>query len=153
MGKVFTRIARRAMFSAQEEAAKRGNQFVSPEHLLLALLQDEKLISARLIARMGLSCQELCAVLEPQIERSEPPFAPFSKAMHLTPAAHRAVDLAYTERQTLGEGLLGTEHLLLGIVTGSETPAAQVLAAAGVDLERTRRALVELHNTSTNSAP
>jgi ATP-dependent Clp protease ATP-binding subunit ClpA len=60
-----------------------------------------------------------------------------------TDRARRVVVLAQHEARTLGHDYIGTEHILLALIRegGGE---AQLLARAGVDLDRARQQVVEL---------
>lgn len=52
----------------------------------------------------------------------------------------RAIQLAREEARALGAGLLGPEHLLLGVIRTDSQPATAVLEAEGVSLEAAREA-------------
>lgn len=58
----------------------------------------------------------------------------------ITSEARRTMQLAREEAQALGEPVLGTEHLLLGILRCRYTPAVKVLADLGVRLADARGA-------------
>jgi ATP-dependent Clp protease ATP-binding subunit ClpA len=55
-----------------------------------------------------------------------------------TDRARRVLVLAQEEVRLLGHPMLGSEHLLLGLIAERYGVAAQVLSRAGMDLERTR---------------
>jgi ATP-dependent Clp protease ATP-binding subunit ClpC len=57
--------------------------------------------------------------------------------------ARSVVVRSQQEAAELGYGYIGTEHLLLGIVGGSQDPTARVLATLGVDSARVREAIVQ----------
>jgi hypothetical protein len=57
----------------------------------------------------------------------------------VTSEARTAVNLAREEASGLGAGVVGTEHLLLGIIRSGEPSAADVLRELGVTLEEARR--------------
>src|SRR5437667_39680 len=48
----FTERARRAVFFAQEEAARLGENYISTEHLLLGLLRDNDSVAVRILEAM-----------------------------------------------------------------------------------------------------
>jgi ATP-dependent Clp protease ATP-binding subunit ClpC len=56
------------------------------------------------------------------------------------PAAKQSLNFALLESARLNSPHIGSEHLLLGLVREGQGPAAQVLNALGVDLERARDA-------------
>ncbi len=55
-----------------------------------------------------------------------------------TERARRSIVLAQEEAQRLGNNYIGTEHLLLGIISEGESVAAKVLEALGVNLQKVR---------------
>ncbi len=56
-----------------------------------------------------------------------------------TERAKRVVQLAHREALRLGHDVIGTEHLLLGLIAEGEGVAAQVLTSMGVDLDEVRQ--------------
>jgi ATP-dependent Clp protease ATP-binding subunit ClpA len=70
-----------------------------------------------------------------------------------TEPAHRVLDLAREEAERAGHRYLGPEHVLLGVVAESQSGAAQVLRAAGVDLAAARVALARLAERGAVPAP
>jgi ATP-dependent Clp protease ATP-binding subunit ClpC len=65
------------------------------------------------------------------------------KLDRFTKRARQALTLAQDEAQRLGHKLIGTEHLLLGLLREGQGTAAKVLRRMGVDLERVRKMVEE----------
>jgi ATP-dependent Clp protease ATP-binding subunit ClpC len=61
-----------------------------------------------------------------------------------TDRAKRSIVAGQDEAIALGHDFMGTEHLLLGLVTDPASTAGAVLAAQGVGLDRTREVTVRL---------
>ena len=61
-----------------------------------------------------------------------------------TTQAREAVVQAREEAHGLHHGYIGCEHLLLALAAGSETPAADALAAFGLDTAALRAAVIEV---------
>ena len=55
-----------------------------------------------------------------------------------TERARRSIVLAQEEAQRLGNNYIGTEHLLLGIISEGESVAAKVLENLGINLQKVR---------------
>ncbi len=68
-----------------------------------------------------------------------------------TERARRSIVLAQEEAQRLGTNYIGTEHLLLGIISEGESVAAKVLERLGLTLTRLRKEVEE--NTSSSQRP
>ncbi|MFD0658077.1 Clp protease N-terminal domain-containing protein [Thermocatellispora tengchongensis] len=58
-----------------------------------------------------------------------------------TKAARDAVVQAQQEARTLGHGRIGTEHILLAMLSATDRPPAQVLAAMGLTYDEARAAV------------
>jgi ATP-dependent Clp protease ATP-binding subunit ClpC len=61
-----------------------------------------------------------------------------------TEQARQAVVAAQWEARGLGHDYIGTEHILLGLLTVEDGLAAEVLASLGVGLDEARRRVVEV---------
>src|SRR5437016_11360149 len=146
MWKTFTERARRVVFYAQEEAGRLGENYVSTEHLLLGLVRENDSVAARILDRLGVSLGRIRSEIERQVTRGD---GRLGQDMQLTPRAKRVIDLAYDEARQLNNNYIGTEHLLLGLIREGDGLAGRVLQKLGVDLERTRREVMNLQDTDT----
>ncbi len=63
--------------------------------------------------------------------------------MPFAPSSHRALEFALREAHRLGRECVATEHVLLGIVDGSDSVAIRVLSNFGINPEEIRRETVE----------
>ncbi|MEO5837335.1 MAG: Clp protease N-terminal domain-containing protein [Acidimicrobiales bacterium] len=70
----------------------------------------------------------------------------------LDPGAARAVSLAESEANQLGHDRVGTEHLLLGLLT-NESVASTMLSDAGVTLAAARNKVTEAVGPSSQGQP
>jgi len=131
----FTERARKAVFYAQEEAIKWGENSVSPEHLLLGLIREDDSFAARILERLGVSRDLIRSEVERQLTRSD---GQLGQDMQLTTAAKKVVDLAYGEGKRLRNNYIGGEHLLLALLAEGEGLAARVLTELGLTLDATR---------------
>lgn len=139
----FSEDARRAIFYSQEEAQRFGEGYVATEHLLLGLLRDSETAAVRALAKLGVS-QEIVRI---EVEKHLPSGnARPSQDMTLTPRAKRVIDLAYDEARNLNNDYIGTEHLLLGLVSESDGLGGRSLYKVGVRLEEARRAVMEIQD-------
>ena len=131
----FTERARKVVFYAQEEAGRLGENYVSTEHLLLGLVRENDNVAARILDRMRVSRERIQSEILRQVTRGE---GRLGHDMQLTPRAKRVIDLAYDEARLLNNNYIGTEHILLGLISEGEGLAGRTLSKLGVDLERTR---------------
>src|SRR5947209_618440 len=145
----FTERARRAVFFAQEEAGRLGDNYVSTEHLLLGLVRENDTVAVRVLDRLAVSPEAVRKEIESVVSRGD---GRLGQDMQLTPRAKRVIDLAYDEARQLSNNYIGTEHLLLGLVREGEGMAGRVLAKLGVDLERTQREVMALQDNDSSSS-
>jgi len=148
----FTERARKVIFYAQEEAQRLGENQVSTEHLLLGLVRETDSVAARILDRMGISLQRIRQEVERFAHRGD---SRPGQEMQLTPRAKRVIDLAYDEARQLNNNYIGTEHLLLGLIREGEGLAARILTKLGVELDRSRREVMQLqdHESQAGSGP
>ncbi len=135
MWQTFTESARRAVFFAQEEAGRLGENYVSTEHLLLGIVRANDHAAAMLLERLGVSPLRVRAEIERQVARGN---GRLGQDLQLTPRAKRIIDFAYDESRLLDHNYIGTEHILLGLVREGEGLAGRILTKLGVDLGRAR---------------
>ena len=125
----FTERARKAVFYAQEEAGKWGQNSVSPEHLLLGLVREDDNMAGRILDRLGVKPETVRKAVQ---ARLRPGDGNMGKDMLLTPAAKKVVDGAYEEAKRLGDNYIGAEHLLLAMLREDFGIATEVLVELGV---------------------
>ena len=135
----FTDRARRVVVLAQEEALLLGHGWIGTEHLLLGLLREEEGLARRVLDVLGLTLEpvrEQVRTLVPAGQQAPTGQVPF------TPEAKRVLELSLREALQLGHDDIGTEHILLGVAREGEGIGAQVLAAAGADVDRVRQEVI-----------
>ena len=145
----FTERARKAVFYAQEEAGKWGENFVGPEHLLLGLVHEDDNLAARILTRLGVKTETVRKEVQARLQPGE---GEAGKDMQLTPAAKSVVDGAYDEAKRLGDNYIGGEHLLLAMLREEAGLASEVLAQLGVTPEGVGEQLQEIKDASKQEA-
>jgi ATP-dependent Clp protease ATP-binding subunit ClpC len=140
----FTKHARQVLQIAQEEAIRLNHNYVGTEHLLLGLVKEESGLASRVLREMGVSSADATRAVERMAPRNPRP--PFGKPT-LTPRTKRVVELAVEEARQMGHPYIGSEHLLLGLISEEEGIAVEVLRGLGVSFDRVRtqttRAILE----------
>jgi len=136
----FSDRARRVVLHASDEAVRLGAEFFDTEHLVLGLLKERESIGMRVLARLGVSPVKLRKEIEAHIttEQQSPSTHP-----RPAPAAKEVLSLALREAKHHGHQVVGTEHLLLGLIRVGRGVAYRVLTKFGVDLRRARMAVIE----------
>jgi len=132
----FTERARRVLMLAQEEAKRLNDSYIGTEHLLLGLVQEERGVAARVLRDMGVSPVDVRRVIEESSRRAGHRVR--GQATGLTPRTKRVIEHAVDEARRMNHHHIGTEHLLLGMVTEGGGMAVDVLGELGVDLHAVR---------------
>ena len=121
----FTKRARRTLMLAQEEAEQLQHPYIGSEHLLLGMLGEERGVAALALAELNLDVAQLRQRLE-----QEMPAGRFSIGkLSLTPRVKRIIELALGQARGMGHHYIGTEHLLLGLLSEGAGLAYQALTA------------------------
>ncbi|HQU82279.1 MAG TPA: ATP-dependent Clp protease ATP-binding subunit [Pyrinomonadaceae bacterium] len=133
----YTERARRVIFFARYEALQYGSQVISPEHILLGLMREDKTISARFFPfRHSLTVDAVRREVEERIVLRER--IPQSAELHLAPETKKILFFANDESKLLKTRHIGPEHLLLGIVRQEKSIAAEILFSYGLRVQDVR---------------
>ena len=127
--------ARRVVVLAQEEARRLRHDYVGSEHLLLGILAVQDGGAARTLVSLGVTLELARDRIVRTVGRGEqdsPGAIPF------TPRAKKLLVLALEEALNRSDDYIGTQHILLAVVSEDEAVAAGILRDLGVDLERAR---------------
>jgi ATP-dependent Clp protease ATP-binding subunit ClpA len=132
----FTDRSRRLVVLSQDEARTLRHDHIGTEHLLLGLLQEGHGIGAAALEFHGIGLTALWQEVAGLIGRGEQ-----TPTGHIpfTPEAKKALELSLREALQLGDNYIGTQHILLGLISQGDGVAAQVLVRRGADLSRMRR--------------
>lgn len=142
----FTIPAREMVLAAQQEARSLGDHQVGTEHLLLALLADERGVAQATLRPAGIDRTRVLTEIQRQAGSAAGPQPPAARRLGLlrrrrpgrsrfTPQARRALELSLEESRRLRDKKLGPRHLLLGILRVGDGLAAKTIAGTGADLE------------------
>ena len=142
----FSERARRVLTLAQEEAQQLNHNYIDTEHILLGLAREDEGVAAKVLGALGVSPNKVRTKVDGYIGHSE---KPATGETGLTPRAKRVIELAIDEARHLGQGYIGTEHLLLGLMREGEGAAAEILESLNVTLERVRTETIRIINESS----
>jgi hypothetical protein len=137
----FTDRARRIVVWAQEEARTLEHDHVGTEHVLLGLIHEGAGVAVRVLESLEIGPEAVRQRVEEVIGRGD--HAP-SGHIPFTPRAKVVLKLALQESRQLGHDYIGTEHILLGLISEGDGVAARVLRDLGADLSRARELVVQI---------
>src|SRR6266480_2736566 len=113
----FTERARKVLSLAQEEAQRFQHTYIGTEHLLLGIVRENEVVTAKVLSNLGVDLNKVRNAVEASIGRGD---RIVLGEIGLTPRAKKVIELAVDEARRLNHHYIGTEHLLLGLVREGE---------------------------------
>jgi ATP-dependent Clp protease ATP-binding subunit ClpB len=151
----FTSRAKEAIKKAHELAIERGQNHVSPTHLLVALVMQDENTVISLLDRLDIDIITFSDLL---IEALEVPgmgqTLSQSYQLYLTPDLAQALEESGRIAQQLNDSYVGVEHLFLALLE-HPGPAIEILDRMHVDKKKVQNALKEVreHNVTDSQSP
>jgi len=138
----FTEKAREAISAAQKLAEAQNNSQLQPEHLLVALLQQQDGVVPQIVQKLGVVPATLIQQLRAQIDRLP---KVYGARFEVSQATSKLLHTAEAEAERLKDEYVSTEHMLIAAVDDQQTgDATRVLRQAGITPERIYQALTSI---------
>ena len=143
----FTTKAKEAVRRAHELAIERGQNHVSPLHLLAALVLQEESLVFSILDRMEVDTIMLADAVIEHLESPESAsvLSP-SYQIYLTPDLAQALEASGKIAARMNDAFVGTEHLFLAILE-HPGPTADILARFSINRDAALALLKELKNS------
>ncbi len=148
----YTERARKVLLRADEWAMRLRSSYISSDHILLALLEEEDTLAVQILERLGVDIHRLRMELENQLRASASSHGPVSQPSLTTPAKQVLVRAA-EEARAMNDPQIDTSHILLGLLKEKQGLAAKILQKYSVRFEEVRRKVYDLKAEETGSAP
>ena len=148
----FTTKAKEAIRKAHELAIERGQNHVSPIHLLTALaMQDESAVVA-ILDRLDIDIIVFTDLLLEALEMPDMSSnVSQSYQLYLTPELAKALEFSGTYAETLGDSYVGVEHLFVAALE-HPGPAIEIMQRTGVKKKMVENAITELRENDIHDA-
>jgi ATP-dependent Clp protease ATP-binding subunit ClpB len=130
----FTERSQEALTAAQQAAQQLQHPTVEPDHLLLALLEQEDGLVPALLRRLEVSPEPMAARLHASLENRPKQVGVTEPAVGS--ALRTVLMTAFDEMSRLKDEYVSTEHLLLALCAKPEGEAGRLLQQAGVTPDR-----------------
>ncbi|HBI02810.1 MAG TPA: type VI secretion system ATPase TssH, partial [Paenibacillaceae bacterium] len=143
----FTEKSLEAIQSAEKKALKANNIQIEPEHLWLALHEQQEGLLGRLLLKMNVPVNQLYGQVEELVKRiprvtgsgREP------GKIYISQTMNHILLQAEEEMEKMNDEFVSVEHLILALVEGSvKTSLGKVLKSAGVNRESLLKSLTEV---------
>src|SRR5262245_8527412 len=150
----FTEKANQSLSAAQSLAARYGHQQVDVEHLLLALLEQDRGLATSILNKIDVNVDILKRKIGQELERLPKVSGPAGTPdqIYISSRLNRLLVEAEDEAKKLKDDYLSVEHLLLAMTIDSGA-AGRALKESGVTRERLMRALQEVRGSQRVTSP
>ena len=148
----FTSKAKEAIRKAHELAIERGQNHVSPIHLLTALsMQDESMVIS-ILDRMDVDVIAFTDLLLEALEVADmqTTISP-SYQLYLTPDLAKALEFSGKIAEQMSDSYVGVEHLFIAILE-YPGPAMEILQRARIEKEKVLRIIKEVRENNVTDA-
>ena len=110
----FTQKTIEAVQTAQSMAQENRNSYITPEHLLYALVDQDGGLIPTLFKRMGVDCDAVLSELDGAIA-ALPKVGGDSSEVYMSSELSRVLSAAEKAAKSMGDEYLSVEHLMIGI--------------------------------------
>ena len=119
----FTDDAQRVLSFAQEAALELGHDYVGTEHVLIGLIKVKNGVAAKALNELGLSAETIIEDVEEHIGRGNKK----ASSVYMTPRVKQVLELAVEVANHMNHNYVGTEHILLGLLSDGGGVAVGIL--------------------------
>jgi ATP-dependent Clp protease ATP-binding subunit ClpC len=146
----FTRQAQEAMARTQAVAQELGHSTVEPEHLLVALLEQQGGPVPQALETMSIESRKLTTEVRALLAKQ--PRQASTEQLYLGRRGRRVMEGAVFAANQAQHRFVGAEHLFLAILAEAG-PGADIMMAAGVNPQNTARAFKEMRGDQPVDTP
>lgn len=147
----FTDDAQRVLSFAQEAALELGHDYVGTEHVLIGLIKVKNGVAAKALNEFGLSAETIIKDVEEHIGRGNKKVS----SVYMTPRVKHVLELAVEVANHMNHNYVGTEHILLGLLSDGGGVAVGILRNHNIranDIVDTIRTILGSSDSASHSA-
>ena len=147
----FTDDAQRVLSFAQEAALELGHDYVGTEHVLIGLIKVKNGVAAKALNELGLSAETIIEDVEAHIGRGNKK----ASSVYMTPRVKHVLELAVEVANHMNHNYVGTEHILLGLLSDGGGVAVGILRNHNIranDIVDTIRTILGSSDSASHSA-
>ena len=139
----FTQKTIETINTAQAMAQENGNQYLTPAHLLYALIDQDGGLIGSLLTKMGADCDAMLGELDAEIAKL-PRVSGGSGETYASPETSKLLRFAEKAAEKLGDEYISVEHLMLGMFSEGGPAVRKILSDHGVTREAFNTALAKV---------
>ena len=126
----YTQKTIEALQQAQNMAMENRNNYIAPEHLLYALIDQDGGLIPTLLGRMGADCSAILSELDSAI--SNLPRVGNPSQVYFSQESSRIMAAAEKAAKSTGDEYLSVEHLMIGIFAAATPAIKRIFADHGI---------------------
>ena len=126
----FTQKTLEAVQTAQSMAQENHNNYITPEHLLYALIDQDGGLIPSLLGKMGVDCNAVLSELDTEISRL--PKVSGDTQIYLSQEADRIISAAEKAAKSMGDEYLSVEHLMIGMFAAPTAAIKRIFNGHGI---------------------
>ena len=142
----FTDDAQRVLSFAQEAALELGHDYVGTEHVLIGLTKVKNGVAAKAFEELGIVTEDIFEAVEEQVGRGNKK----ATSIYMTPRVKHVLELAIQVANRMNHNYVGTEHILLGLLSDGGGVAVGILRAMNIRSNDIVEAIRHILGSSTN---
>ena len=139
----FTQKTIETINTAQAMAQENGNQYLTPAHLLYALIDQDGGLIGSLLGKMGADCDGMLGELDADI-RKLPRVSGGNGEVYASPETSKLLRFAEKAAEKLGDEYVSVEHLMLGMFSEGGPAVRKILSDHGITREGFNAALAKV---------
>ena len=126
----FTQKSLDAVHTAKSMAEENRNNYITPEHLLYALVDQDGGLIPSLLGKMKVDCNAVLSELDTAIA-ALPKVGNVSE-VYLSPECDRAINAAEKAAKSMGDEYISVEHLMIGIFAAATPAIKRIFSDHGI---------------------
>ncbi|MDU2153557.1 MULTISPECIES: ATP-dependent Clp protease ATP-binding subunit [Veillonella] len=142
----FTDDAQRVLSLAQEAALELGHDYVGTEHVLIGLTKVKNGVAAKALEELGIVTEDIFEAVEEQVGRGNKK----ATSIYMTPRVKHVLELAVQVANRMNHNYVGTEHILLGLLSDGGGVAVGILRAMNIRTDDIVEAIRHILGSSSN---
>lgn len=139
---VYSVQAKHALSEAKAAAEELGANAVGTEHMLLGLIRANEGIAFEVLNKTGLGVKDVTEMVKKYLISNYNVVE--YNGRDYTPMSERVLELASEKARQMGSSEVGTEHLLLSLLTFPKSSACRLLSSFGIQIDRLQITIVQL---------
>ncbi|WP_034551439.1 ATP-dependent Clp protease ATP-binding subunit [Carnobacterium funditum] len=143
MDELFSEKAKAVLMLAQEQAKEFRHRSIGTEHILLALVVEQEGIAGKTLREFSITEKEIREEAEHFTGYGTMKYDSKDTILPYSPRAKEAITLATDEARRMGASLVGTEHLLLGLLREEDVLSSKILTNLDINLNKIRQILLK----------